>query len=141
MPEEDPTARLAHEMRETLGRLVRRIRREGGPSVQKLVVLSRLERDGTSTVGELALAERMRPQSMAQAVHELEDAGLVTRRPDPGDRRRQFVDLTPAGRDLVDATRRAREGWLTETLERELAPDERAVVAEAMRLLRRVADA
>jgi len=83
----------------------------------------------------------MRPQSMAQTVHDLEAAALVSRRPDPDDRRRQLVELTRAGRELLRATRARREGWLTGALERELSASERAALAGALALLGRVADA
>src|SRR5215213_1008035 len=98
------TADLAHELRDTIGRLVRRLRLEPGPPAPQLTVLSRLEREGAASVSDLAAAERMRPQSMAQTVGDLERAGLVARRPDPADRRRQFVELTAAGAELLHAT-------------------------------------
>ena len=105
-------------------------------------MLSRLDRaQGSLGISDLATAERMRPQSMAQTVHDLETAGLVSRRPDPTDRRRAIVELTRAGRELLRATRARREGWLSDALERELSVRERAVVAEALALLGRVADA
>ena len=133
---------LAQEFRETLGRLVRRLRAESGqPPVGQLAVLGRLDREGPASTSDLAAAERMRPQSMAQTVHDLEAARLVSRRPDPDDRRRWFVELTDAGRALVHATRARREGWLTDALERELSAAERAQLADALALLRRVADA
>jgi DNA-binding MarR family transcriptional regulator len=132
---------LAHELRETLGRVVRRLRAEPGPSVGRLAVLGRLDRDGPSSISDLAGLERMRPQSMAQIVHDLEAAGLVSRRPDPDDRRRAFIDLTAAGLDLLRVTRAGRETWLTDVLEREFDPVERAVLHDAMQLLGRIADA
>jgi DNA-binding MarR family transcriptional regulator len=135
------TAELAHELRETIGRLVRRLRQEPGPPAPQLAVLGRLDREGTASVSDLAAAERMRPQSMAQTVHDLEAAGLVSRRPDPDDRRRFFVELTPAGGELLRTTRATREGWLTDALERELSAEERAALARALALLVRVADA
>jgi DNA-binding MarR family transcriptional regulator len=136
-----PTAELAHELRETIGRLVRRLRQEPGPPAPQLAVLGRLEREGAASISDLAAAERMRPQSMAQTVHDLEAAGLVSRRPDPDDRRRQLVELTGAGRELLRTTRARREGWLTDALERELSAEERAALARALALLGRVADA
>lgn len=135
------TADLAHELRDTIARLVRRLRLEPGPPAPQLTVLSRLDREGAASVSDLAAAERMRPQSMAQTVADLERAGLVSRRPDPADKRRQFVELTAAGTELLHATRARREGWLTDALERELTADERALVAEAVALLGRVAGA
>lgn len=135
------SAALAHELRDTVGRLVRRLRLEPGPPVPQITVLGRLDRDGPATTSELAAAERMRPQSMAQTVHDLEAAGLVSRRPDPDDRRRAFVELTPAGRELLRTTRARREGWLTDALARELDASERALLADALALLGRIADA
>ncbi len=138
---EPPTTVLAHELRETIGRVVRRLRAEPGPSVGRLAVLGRLDRDGPSSISELAGLERMRPQSMAQIVHDLEAAGLVSRRPDPADGRRAFNELTPAGRDLLRTTRAGRESWLTDVLEREFDPVERGVLHDALQLLGRIADA
>jgi DNA-binding MarR family transcriptional regulator len=142
MAASDPTtALLAHDLRETLGRVVRRLRLEPGPSVGQVAVLGRLDREGPASISDLAAAERMRAQSMAQTVRELEVAGLVSRRPDPADRRRAFVELTSAGLERLRATRARRETWLTAALERELDARERAVVREAVVLLRRLADA
>ena len=135
------TPQLAHELRETIGRLVRRLRQEQGPPVSQFAVLGRLDREGPASVSDLAAAERMRPQSMAQIVRELEEAGLVSRRPDPGDARRAFVELTQAGADLVQSTRAAREDWLSRMLDRELDAREREVLERAVALLRRLADA
>jgi DNA-binding MarR family transcriptional regulator len=142
MPVQEPLSTLlAHDLRETLGRLVRRLRVEPGPSVGRMTVLGRLDRDGPSSISDLAACERMRPQSMAQTVHDLETAGLVSRRPDPGDGRRAFVELTAAGLDLLQTTRARRETWLTEALRRELDASERALLREALGLLSRIADA
>jgi DNA-binding MarR family transcriptional regulator len=135
------TALLAHDLRETVGRLIRRLRAEPGPPIAELSVLGRLDREGPASVSDLAAAERMRPQSMAQTVRELETAGLVSRRPDPADGRRAFVELTPPGLEKLRASRAAREGWLGQTLERELDGDERELLREALVLLQRVADA
>ncbi|MGA2927343.1 MAG: MarR family transcriptional regulator [Solirubrobacteraceae bacterium] len=138
---EPTTTLLAHQLRETLGRVVRRLRAEPGPSVGRLAVLGRLDRDGPASISTLATCERMRPQSMAQTVHDLEIGGLVSRRPDPGDGRRVFIELTAAGLELLHKTRARRETWLTDALERELDADERALLSEALALLARVADA
>ena len=134
------TAELARELREPLGRFFRRLRAEPGPPVAQLAVLSRLDRDGAASVSDLAAAERMRPQSMAQTVRDLEEAGLVARRPDPDDGRRVFVELTrPASRRSARPRppRRLAHG----TLEQVLDADERARLRAALELLDRVADA
>jgi DNA-binding MarR family transcriptional regulator len=141
METEADAALLAHDMRETLGRLVRRLRAEPGPPLAQHAVLGRLDRDGPASISDLAAESRMRPQSMAQTVKDLEEAGLVTRRPDPDDGRRAFVELTPMGLQMLAETRAQREDWLMRTLERELDRGEREQVREALALLARVADA
>ena len=83
----------------------------------------------------------MRPQSMAQIVHDLETSGLVSRRPDPADGRRAVVELTPEGLNQLQATRDTRETWLTGVLEREFAAQERDQIREVLVLLNRLADA
>src|SRR6478752_10788347 len=99
------TSDLAHDLRVAVGRIIRRLRAEPGPAMPQLTVLGRLDRRGPASVSELAAAERMRPQSMAQTVRDLEDARLVSRRPDPDDGRRSFVELTAAGLETLHATR------------------------------------
>jgi DNA-binding MarR family transcriptional regulator len=138
---EPPTTLLAHELRETLGRVIRRLRAEPGPSVGRMAVLGRLDRDGPSSTSDLATAEKMRPQSMAQTVNDLQAEGLVSRRPDPNDRRRAFIELTSRGRELLQTTRARRETWLTEALDSKLDADERALLHQAINLLERIADA
>lgn len=135
------SAPIAHEFRETLGRVIRRLRAEGGqPPVGQMAVLGRLDREGPASTSDLAAAERMRPQSMAQTVRDLESAGLVSRRPDPDDGRRALVELTPAGVERLHATRARREGWLAELFEHQFTAAERETLRAALPLLRRIAD-
>src|SRR5919204_1526005 len=102
------TARVASELRFVLGQLIRRLRAEHRFPLSQGTVLGRLDREGRQSVSDLAAAERVRPQSMAQTVGDLEAEGLVARRPDPSDRRRALVELTPKGRDALEADRRHR---------------------------------
>jgi DNA-binding MarR family transcriptional regulator len=135
------TADLAHDLRETFGRLVRRLRAESDFPITQMAVLGRIDRQGPVSISDLAAAERVRPQSMAQTVREVEVAGWVSRRPDPDDRRRQILELTEAGLARIRANRAAREDWLTQALERELDSAEREQLGEALALIQRLADA
>jgi DNA-binding MarR family transcriptional regulator len=142
MPTRPPaTADLAHELRETFGRLVRRLRTESDFPMNQMAVLGLLDRQGPASISELAAAERVRPQSMAQTVRELESIGWVSRRPDPDDGRRAILELTDEGLARIHANRAAREDWLTQALERELNAAEREHLGEALALLRRLGDA
>jgi len=120
---------------------MRRLRSEHRFSLSHGAVLGRLDREGSRSVSELATAERIRPQSMAQTVNDLEAEGLVSRRPDADDRRRSVVELTEAGRVVLAADRRQREGWLAQAIADGLSEDEQRVLSEAVALLRRLAEA
>jgi DNA-binding MarR family transcriptional regulator len=140
MPTGTDTALIASELRVVLGQLIRRLRAEHRFPLTHGAVLGRLDRGGAQSVSDLAAAERVRPQSMAQTVAELESDGLVARRPDAADRRRALVELTPGGRDVLSADRRQREGWLAEAIAADLSPKEQALLGEAVLLLRRLAE-
>ena len=135
----DP-ARLASELRLALGQLVRRLRIEHRLSLSHVAVLARLDREGTHSIGSLAAAERIRPQSMAQTIRDMESDGLIERRADPTDGRRWLVDMTAAGRGMLEEDRRRRQGWLTEALARELNAQERADLMKAVDLMRRLGE-
>jgi len=134
------SALLASELRLILGRLIRRMRSEGRIPIAQLAVLGRLDRGGPATVSALATAECVRPQSMSQTVSELEADGLVTRRPDPTDRRQLLVELTDAGNATLADERRHREGWLARAIAEDLSPAERRSLEAALEPLRRLAD-
>jgi DNA-binding MarR family transcriptional regulator len=141
MPTRTDPAVIASELRVVIGQLIRRLRAQHSFSISQGAVLGRLDREGVQSVSDLAQAERVRPQSMAQTVGDLEAEGLVARRPDPADRRRALVDLTEEGRIVLAADRLRREGWLADAIEHELSADEQALLSEAVGLLRRLAEA
>jgi DNA-binding MarR family transcriptional regulator len=132
-------ASAAGELRLVLGQLLRRLRAEYSFPVAQASVLSRLDREGAQTTSALAAAERVRPQSMAQTLAELETAGLIDRRPDPADGRRVLIELTPGGRERVLEARGRREDWLAAAIAEELEPAEQQTLLAAVPLLRRLA--
>jgi DNA-binding MarR family transcriptional regulator len=140
MPTKTDTALVASELRAVLGSLLRRLRAEHRFPLSHGAVLGRLDRCGPQSVSELAVGERVRPQSMAQTVSDLEAERLVARRPDPNDGRRALVELTAEGHEALDSDRRKRAGWLAQAMETDLAPSEQEVLAEAVDLLRRLAE-
>jgi DNA-binding MarR family transcriptional regulator len=132
---------LASELRVVLGQLIRRLRAEHRFSLSQGAVLGRLDREGTSSIGELAAAERVRPQSMAQTVCDLEALGLIARRPDPKDGRRVLVELTESGYEILVEDRRKRDGWLAQAIAQDLSEEDQEVLQRAVALLRRLAEA
>jgi DNA-binding MarR family transcriptional regulator len=140
MPTKVDPAHVASDLRVVLGQLMRRLRAEHRFPISHGAVLGRLDREGPQSVSDLAVAERVRPQSMAQTVSDLEAEGFVTRRPDPDDRRRALVELTREGRATLLADRAQREGWLAGAIAEELSPGDLDVLENAVELLRRLAE-
>jgi DNA-binding MarR family transcriptional regulator len=123
-------------------RVARRLRAE--KSDQELTdgqfsVLALLDRQGPLTPRALAEFERVQPPSMTRTLAGLLARGLIDRAGDPADRRQVIVRLTEPGSLAVQETRRRRDAWLSRRLD-DLDPQERAVLAEASEILRRIAD-
>jgi DNA-binding MarR family transcriptional regulator len=133
-------APLASDLRVVVGQLIRRLRAEQHRfSMSQGAVLGRLDRDGPQSVSDLAAAEKVRPQSMAQTVADLESEGMVERRPDSDDRRRSLVLFTEKGLETLHADRRQREGWLAGMLAG-LSEEDRRTMARAVELMGELAD-
>jgi DNA-binding MarR family transcriptional regulator len=133
-------ANAVSDLRIVLGQLIRRLRADNALPASALAVLSSLDRAGPQTTSGLAAGQRMRPQSMAQTVGELEKDKLVTRSPDAADRRQVLVELTHSGREVIKQERRRREDWLSNAIADELTPDEQDELVRAIALLRRLAE-
>jgi DNA-binding MarR family transcriptional regulator len=133
-------AALASELRTSVMRLARRLRRMRADttlSLGQLAALGTIDRHGSMTPGELAAHERVQPPSMTKIVKALEAAGYVTRSPHPTDGRQVVVTLTPTGSTLLKEDRRQREAWLAQRL-RDLTPEERDLLHRAAEVLDRL---
>jgi DNA-binding MarR family transcriptional regulator len=88
-----------------------------------LRVLGREE--GALRIGDLAAKLEIVPRSATSMVDLLEEAGLVVRQPDTGDRRSVLVSVTASGRDLLgrmgEARRAGAEALFGKLDERQLA--------------------
>jgi DNA-binding MarR family transcriptional regulator len=127
---------VAQDLRRSLGRLVRTLRRhdEDDLSPTTAAILLTVSRDGPLTLGELATIERLAKPSVTAAVDKLTTAGLLERRPDRDDRRIAWVTITPAGRRRIDVRSARRTAWLASRLQA-LDADELAVLARAAEIL------
>ncbi|MFA9432400.1 MarR family winged helix-turn-helix transcriptional regulator [Egicoccus sp. AB-alg2] len=121
MPSPLPPGRLAAELllasRWFDDALRARLAAEGWPPVTPTRSRAFLAMSGgPARISDLARELDITRQAAHQLVDGLEADGLVTRRPDPTDRRAQTVDLTTAGRDLARAA-----GRILPALEHELS--------------------
>jgi DNA-binding MarR family transcriptional regulator len=134
---------LAAEIRTVSGQLKRRLREHGGRhdlTPSQVSVLLRLEKDDAATVSSLARAEGMRPQSMSAIVTSLQEAGLVSGAPDPGDGRQTLMSLAPKCLKSLQDGRAARQDWLATTISQKLSAQEQEKLQGALELLTRLVE-
>ncbi|HEX6500478.1 MAG TPA: MarR family transcriptional regulator [Micromonosporaceae bacterium] len=133
--------RAANDVRVVFGRLRRRLKELAGSddlTPSQASVLLRLYKSGPASASGLAVAEGVRPQSMAATLAALDQRGLIQRAPDPEDGRRQVVTLTAAGRDRAEGDRQARQEWLARAMQDRYTEQERHLIVDAMALLDRL---
>jgi len=123
---------LAPRLHSAVLHLLRRLAREdraSGESPARLSALSVLVFAGPRPIGRLARDEGVTAPTMTRLVSALERDGLVTRTPDPADRRSQLVAATERGREILVAGRARRVEALDRLLGRVPARDRRSLQA------------
>jgi DNA-binding MarR family transcriptional regulator len=140
------TNKAAMELALAMTRMRGRLRQESQQQAQlwpmhQLVVLSRIVESGTTTAGELAAAEHVRPQSMTETVAALRRGGLLETSKDPNDGRRTLLRATPAGHGLLDTIVSTRGEWLAGAMDTTLTAAEQRTLVQAIDLLNRLAGA
>jgi DNA-binding MarR family transcriptional regulator len=106
----------------------------------RLSVLGQLSRNGAMTPGALADADRLQPQSLTRTLAGLLEDRLISRQPDPADRRRALLVLTAAGQDVLHSDMRARDGWLADAMAASLTSTECEVLRLAGDLMEQLAE-
>jgi DNA-binding MarR family transcriptional regulator len=103
-------AELVARLRVAVGRIARKLRQHGsgGLTLTQLSALVSIEQSESVRLGDLATMEGVAPSTLSRIVASLEDAGLVTRTPDPSDRRSSWMSLTDAGQRVLTEIRNER---------------------------------
>jgi DNA-binding MarR family transcriptional regulator len=125
----------------SLARRLRLARNEVGLTALELSILGQLLRRGPLTPGELAIAERVQPQSLTRTLAALELAGLVSRQSDPADGRRSLLAIAKPGLTALRTEMEQRDAWLAAAMAEELTTTEIELLRLAGSLLERLADA
>src|SRR6266545_777708 len=130
---------LPDRLRLVVTRLARRLRQQSDAAISptQAAALATIERRGPLALGELAETERVQPPTITAAVDRLETQGLVARRRDPDDRRVARVEVTRAGRKLLEQTRARTSAYLERRID-ELSARDRATLERAADILERV---
>ena len=114
-----------------LARLARRAaeaqRPVDGLRPRHLVALMLLRDHGNSTQQGLAEALQLDPSNVVGLLNDLEERGLVSRRRDPGDRRRHIVGVSAAGISELEAAEQ-RLACVEDEMLRALTAEERATL-------------
>jgi DNA-binding MarR family transcriptional regulator len=132
------TSTAAH-LRVVIARTARRLRQEAGTdlSPSQTAALATIERHGPLTPSEVAAHERIQRPTATRVLARLEEAGLVERAADPGDRRSSLITITAEGADLLAHLRTRKDAYLARRLDA-LDADEVAVLERAADILERV---
>jgi len=134
-------AALAARLRVSGWRFARRMRKESDPGITPTLhaALHTVETHGPITAGQLAAHEHVQKPTMTRTIQALLDRELVARVPDPLDGRVSWLSITPAGRKLLQRSRRRTDEFLAKRVKK-LDPEDRAVLERAADLLEQLAE-
>lgn len=143
---QQPSDTSAERLQYAIKRLVARLRSESGQHATGLTasqraILATVVRSGPLTAARLAELEHVSPQSIGQTVTELRARGLVRSDPDPGDGRKKLISAEASASELIYSLAAGRSSFLARAIDQVVAPDERADLEKAIRLLERLATA
>ena len=122
-----------------LGRRLRAQRPGASISLPQLALLATLHQHGTMRATQLAVQQRLRPQSLTRLIAALERKGLIARRADPDDGRSRLIEITKRGRECLAQDIRPRRSWLGAAMMQSLTPTEQSLLRLSADLMLRVA--
>lgn len=140
------TAAAAQRLSVAITRLRFRLREEAGLdgtqlSASQQSVLWHILQDGPVTAAELAAAQHVTPQAIAQNLAVLKEAALIRTERDPADGRKTLITASESSRQLLTSVRALKESYLARAIDALVAPGERADLDRAIDLLERLAAA
>jgi len=107
-----------------------------GVSANQLAVLSQIERR-PATIRTLATLEQVQGPTMTLVVDRMQEQGWVRRYNDETDRRVVWVEMTPAGRQLLTTRRRKSNAYLAARLA-DVGDEDLGVLTRAVEVLEQI---
>lgn len=127
---------LAAQLRPLLARLVRKLRKLSPANEQlsqsERSVLVLLDQHDYLLSAELAVMEKMTPQSMGQLLRHLFQQGLINRTASPDDKRKIHISLSAAGKERMQRVRKERNEWLSKAISEVCTKEEQAILQAAI---------
>lgn len=127
---------LAAQLRPLLARLVRKLRKlspaneELSQSERSVLVL--LDQHDYLLSAELAVMEKMTPQSMGQLLQHLFQLNLINRTASPHDKRKIHISLSAAGKARIERVRKERDEWLGKAISEVCTKEDQAILLAAI---------
>lgn len=114
--------------------------RETGLTTSQFLVLLNISESGELTIGGIAKRVNLSQATVTSIVDRLAEAGLVARQRGDSDKRKVFVQLTEAGRELVERTPSALQERFAERFQ-QLEEWQQSMILTAVEQIARLMDA
>jgi DNA-binding MarR family transcriptional regulator len=122
-----------------LSRRLRTERPPGSLSLSGLSILGTLHQHGALVATQVAVKERLQPQSLSRLLADLQGASLIARTRSESDRREIQITLTEKGRQVLIDDMASRSAWLDNTIACALTSAERRTLLEAASIMLKLA--
>jgi DNA-binding MarR family transcriptional regulator len=123
----------------SLSRRLRTERPPGSLSLSGFGILGTLHRRGAMVATQLAVEERLQPQSLSRLLADLQRARLIARTRSEVDRREIKITLTEKGRQALIDDMAVRRAWLDDTMNHALTTEERRTILAASSIMLKLA--
>lgn len=132
---------IAAQLRIAVARTSRRLRQESGSGLTPSLsaALATVQRHGPLTPSELADWENLARPGVTRMVVRLEEMGLISRHPDPLDKRSYRVAVTKEGAALLVVARKRSKAYLSRAL-RSVDEEDLLILERATAILERLFD-
>ncbi|TDG37804.1 MarR family transcriptional regulator [Pedobacter changchengzhani] len=140
----DKSFLLASALRPILARLNRKMRKLS-PSNTPLSqtersILVLLEQHDQLLSAELAVLEKITPQSVGPLLNHLAELDLIEKRPSTTDKRKINISLSVKGQDFLQQVRQERDEWLGKAIAELCTPQEQLILQQAITPLTKLID-
>jgi DNA-binding MarR family transcriptional regulator len=138
------TMQLATELRTTVTRLIKKLRKESATgqqlSLTERSTLGLLNQHKELLPSELASMEKITNQSMSQILNHLLELGFINRKTSDADKRKVFISLTEPGEKTLQQVRSEKDAWLTRAITENCTLDEVILLKQATEILAKLVD-
>ncbi|MBE7432648.1 MAG: MarR family transcriptional regulator [Anaerolineales bacterium] len=135
------TLQIKHSLREWMDVFMHRSMRgwmtfakSTGLSMPQFSILMQLHHRGPCGMSEISERFDITAAAASQLTDKLVQGGYIERAEDPNDRRAKSIQLTPKGKELVEAGMTERYRWMDELVSK-LSAEDKPKVVEALKVL------